>query len=214
MKYFIIIGLFLNHISLHCEQKSTDTIKIDPIKKLMQLDEQIKNLKADYIQEVYFKVANIKQNVEGKILYLKPDNMKIIHTKPSSQIIIINSKNDITIIKPKDRQIIKSRWEKWKMSLEPQLKGLFEFGNYSKIIEDSEIMTTVIKDGYIIEIKPKEKKFTLKLKLGLDFFPQEGELDLGDTSVKTIIKNIEINKEISKDEFEYKNKEKYEVLKL
>ena len=188
---------------------------INPFDKLIEWDNRLNSLKAEFSQEVIFKVADMKQSVEGNVVYKKPDSIKITHTKPQSQIIIINSKKEITIVKPKDSQIIKTSWEKWKNNLEPKLKGLFDFGNYQKLGRDSKIETQIIdKENSVVKITSNDSSYTLTLKLNREFFPTECELDLKDTIIKTYIKNAKINEELSKDEFKYKNKNGFEVLKI
>ncbi|MEF3280056.1 MAG: outer membrane lipoprotein carrier protein LolA [Elusimicrobiota bacterium] len=211
--FFLIVPFWLNAQN----EVSTNTFEnkgIEVVKMLIETDNKLKSLKSDFEQEVLFKVAEIKQKVKGNITYLKPDNIKIIHSQPQEQTIIINSKKDITIVKPKDKQIIKTSYKNWKSGLEPKLKGLLEFGNYSSLLEEADVKSEKIESGYLLKITPKNKGYKLKLKLNSNFFPVEGELDLGDTIVTTILKNIEINPEVKKEEFEYKNENNYDTIKL
>ncbi|MBP7796905.1 MAG: outer-membrane lipoprotein carrier protein LolA [Elusimicrobiales bacterium] len=195
------------------------TTDANPIEKLKEWDSNLKSLKANFSQEVFFKTAEIKENIDGSIVYQKADgekkeSLKISHYKPQEQIIIISSEKDITIVKPADKQIVKSDWEKWKASLEPKLKGLMEFGNYSKLATDATITTSKDGDNTKININPKAGGYTLILKLNKDYFPVEGELDMGDTLIKTYLKDVQINSEIDKGEFNYQNTKKFEVLEI
>jgi outer membrane lipoprotein-sorting protein len=202
-----------NDISKNNEIITSTKETVNPYLKLKELDLNLKTLKANFKQEIYFKVADMKQNIEGEIYFVKPEKLKIVHTKPNSQIIIVNSKKDIQIIKPQEKQIIKSSWEKWKNNLEPRLKGLFDFGNYSLLEKDADIKSKEEKDGYTIEIKPKKSSYTLILKLNSDFFPVESILDLKDTVIKTVIEKYEKNLEIKPEVFDFKNNG-YEVIDL
>jgi outer membrane lipoprotein-sorting protein len=222
MKTLILILSFFTTTNITCEEtikgseikSNTYTYtNANPYLKLKELDASLKTLKATFKQEIYFKVADIKQNIEGEILFIKPEKLKLIHKKPYNQIIIIDSKKNIEIIKPKDKQIIRTSWEKWKNNLEPRLKGLFDFGNYSSLENDSNITSKEEKDGYIIEINSKKSDYKLILKLNKDFFPVESILDLKDTIVKTIINEFEKNIEIDPKEFEFKNND-YELIEL
>ncbi len=214
MKVIMIMIMFISFPAF-THEKSTTTLNIENeinlFDKLKEWDLKLKTLKAKFTQEVFFKVADMKQKVEGEIYFKKPDNLKIVHTRPQPQVIIINSKKEIFIVKPNDKQIIKSLWDKWKNNLEPKLKGLFEFGNYSSLERNSKIENI---DKNTLKITPLNSEYSLVLKLDDNFFPFECELDLKDTIIKTKITDIEINKEIKKEEFEYKNKDSFDVLKL
>ncbi|MCX7905561.1 MAG: outer-membrane lipoprotein carrier protein LolA [Elusimicrobiales bacterium] len=216
MKFLILITLLFNILIKAEEQISTNNSKkhINIVSEIKVIDEKIKTLISDYEQEILFKTAEIKQKIEGKILFSKPNNIKIIHTKPQEQIIIIRDKKEITIIKPSDRQIITTNWERWKGSLEPRLKGLLELGNYSKLIEKENAELSYEDNKKILIIKSKKNLYTLKIVFDENDIPIKAELDLGETLVTTILKNTKINIEIKESEFKYKNKEKYETLSL
>lgn len=186
----------------------------DVVEELKRIDEGIRSLIADFHQEIFFKTAEIKHLIEGKVFFLKPGNLKIIHTKPQQQIIIIKDLKKITIIKPSDKQIITTDWEKWKSALEPRLKGLLELGNYSKLAEKGSSEIIIENGKKLITIKSKKQPYTLKITLSSDNKPLEAELDLGETLIITRFQNIQLNTEIKESEFKYKNKEGYESLSL
>jgi outer membrane lipoprotein-sorting protein len=89
-----------------------------------------------------------------------------------------------------------------------------EFGNYSKLATDATITTSKDGDSTIINIAPKTASYTLILKLDKDYFPVEGSLDMGDTVIKTFLKDVQINPDIDSSEFKYKNTKKFEILEL
>ncbi len=210
--FLMLIGSFYN-IYANANVQDTQTLK-KPIEEIKIIDENIKTLTADFTQEIFFKTAEIKQQVEGKITFSKPANIKIIHTKPQQQIIIVKDKKELTIVKPKDKQIIKTEWEKWKNNLEPRLKGLFEIGNYEEIAKKEDIEIYTENDLKIIIIKSKKNIYTLKLVFSKQNIPLKVELDMGDISVSTTLSNVKINDNISNLEFKYKNKDDFEVLSI
>ncbi|MCX7641728.1 MAG: outer-membrane lipoprotein carrier protein LolA [Elusimicrobiales bacterium] len=216
MKFLISITLLFIILTKAEEQIPTNGTKkqVDIINEIKSIDEKIKTFISDYEQEIFFKTAEIKQKIEGKILFLKPNNIKIIHTKPQEQIIIIRNKKEITIVKPSDRQIITTNWERWKGALEPRLKGLLELGNYSKLIEKENTELLNEDNKKILLIKSKKNFYILKIVFNENNIPIKAELDLGETLVTTILKNTTINTEIKESEFKYKNKENYETLSL
>lgn len=193
--------------------KEDETVEI--IKKVEELDKSIKTLSAKFMQKVTFKKAELSQEVEGYIKYRKPENLKIVHEKPQKQIIIINSKKEIIIVKPQDKQIVKTSWEKWKTNLEMKMKGLLEIGNYSELLKKNNVKVSKDEKNTYLIITPKQKAsdWTLKIKLNKEYFPVEGWLELGDTLVETKFINIEKNIKIKDMEFSYKNKE-FETIKL
>lgn len=212
---FVILNL------LHSQNTTSTSITLttstqsitNTINELNEIDKKIESLECDFEQEVFFKTAEIKQKVEGKVLYTKPSKLKIIHTKPQKQTIIINN-NEITIIKPKDKQVVISSWEKWKNSLEINLKGLLEIGNYSRLAENANLEIKKSENTKEIIVISKDSKYRINLIFTQDNIPLKGEFELGDTSVSIIFKNVKINQKIKDDEFVFKNKEKYEVLKI
>lgn len=217
MKIIIYILLFLNIGTItNAEENQTKNISNyqDIIEELKKIDENIKSLTADFEQEIFFKTAELKQIIEGKIIFLKPGNLKLIHTKPQEQLIIIKDSKKITIVKPSDKQIITTDWEKWKKTLEPKLKGLIELGNYSKLAEKGSSEIIVENNKKHIIIKSKKQSYILKITLSPDNIPLNAELDLGETVVITTLKNVKINVEIKESEFKYKNKDGYETLSL
>lgn len=213
-KVFFLLLLPIAIASLRAEEnqvkQSTNPLTI--LDRLIELDGKLKSLKTNFSQEIYFKVADIKEKVEGEIIFKKPGDLKIIHKKPKQQTIIIKEKKEIIIIKPDDRQIIRSSWEKWKGTLEPKLKGIIEFGNYASLKYNSKIIMD--ENNKTIKLTPYDNSYTLTIKLNDNYFPAECELDLKDTLIKTYLTDTIIDPDIKKDEFEYKNEKKFDVLKL
>lgn len=205
------LGLTQNPILYAETKKSDNTNPIDEIKKI---DNSIKTLSADFEQEILFKTAELKQKVEGSLVFLKPGNLKITHTKPQNQIIIIRNRKDLTIVKHKDKQIITTTWDKWKTNLEPRLKGLLELGDYTSLAEKEDVKLIKDEDKNTIIITSKKNIYSLKIILNKENIPLKAEFDIGDTLITTIFKNVELNKEIKEGEFKYKNKDNYETLSL
>lgn len=210
-KGLIFIILFAKSLG-YCETKNENNI--NPIEEIKKIDKSIKTLIADFEQEILFKTAEIKQKVEGNIVFSKPGNLKITHTKPQSQVIIIRNRKELTIIKHKDKQIITTSWDKWKTSLEPTLKGLLELGNYSSLAEKEDVFFAKEEDKNIITIKSKKNIYLLKITLTTENIPLKAELDMGESLIITLFKNVELNKEVKESEFKYKNKDNYETLSL
>ncbi|MGC9069755.1 MAG: LolA family protein [Elusimicrobiales bacterium] len=214
MRFVFIIAIFvLQSFSSENVIKDAEIVN-NPLEEIKKIDESIKTLTADFTQEIFFKTAEIKQNVEGKIFFSKPGNLKIIHTKPQDQIIIIRNEKELTIVKPKDKQIIKTHWEKWKNSLEPRIKGLLELGRYREVASKEDIEIYKENDLKVIIIRSKKNTYILKIVFSKSNTPLRTELDMGDTSISTVFNNVKINDNISDGEFKYKNKDGFETLSL
>jgi len=212
-----IFFLSLMPISFNAQEKKTEEIKPSEenlIEQLKLWDDKLLYLKADFKQEVNFTDVEIKQNVEGKLFYKKPNNLRIEHIKPNKQA-IITDKKDIYVAKIKDKQLIKTSWETWKKS-QPN-SGLLDFGDYKKLISENDIKLIDEKNGYTLEFKNKEKSklYTLTITLSKeDFFPIEATLSAGNTIIKTTLYNVEKNKEIEQSKFDISEFKKYEILDL
>ena len=212
-----IFFLLLMPISFNAQDKKTEEIKPSEenlIEQLKLWDDKLLYLKADFKQEVNFTDVEIKQNVEGKLFYKKPNNLRIEHIKPNRQA-IITDKKDIYVAKIKDKQLIKTSWETWKKS-QPN-SGLLDFGDYKKLISENDIKLIDEKNGYTLEFKNKEKSksYTLTITLSKeDFFPIEATLSAGNTIIKTTLYNVEKNKEIEQNKFDISEFKKYEILDL
>lgn len=209
---FLLTTFLYNQNFIYSETKKID--ETNPIEEIKRIDNSIKTLAADFEQEILFKTAELKQKVEGNLLFLKPGNLKITHTKPQNQIIIIRNKKELTIVKHKDKQIINTNWDKWKTNLEPRFKGLLELGDYTSLAEKEDVKLIKEEDKNIIIITSKKNLYSLKITLTKENIPLKAELDMGDTIITTLFKNVELNKEIKESEFKYRNKDNYETLSL
>lgn len=196
-------------------EKDSSSIKSSQvIDELEKWDEKLNTLKSDFKQEVFFKEANIRQKVEGEIIYKKPNLLRIEHTSPSKQI-IITDKVDIQVYKPEENQIYKMSWDYWKKT--QNFSSLFDFGNYSELINKNEIKieqsSNTIKVQFTNKEKPSLYEFTLFLS-PKDFFPYQASLKVEDTYIFTELFNTEINGKIEDKTFQLEKTKKTEVIEL
>lgn len=185
------------------EQKNLSSADI--ISKLQAWDEKLNTISMDFTQEVYFKEADLRQEVSGSMQYAKPNHLRIEHIKPSKQI-IVTDKQQITIYKPEDKQVINASWDGWLKTQSQSFYGVLDFGNYSTLTNNNNTQVSGGEDGkpYIITLTPKHgTKYILKLTLSSkDFFPTEAALEVGSavTTTKIIkaVKNAAIDEAIFK----------------
>lgn len=193
------------------------------VKKILdafrEWDKKLNSLVSDFTQTVHFGEAGLDQEVEGKLHYLKPDRLRIEHTKPSRQI-IYTDKKILWIYKPQDSQAIQVDWEQWKKTQSSAFSGIMDFGNYSKIIEKHYIFidSAAVNAEYItLRFVPKNNPelYTLTLSLSAtDYFPVETSLTVGKTSIRTVLKKMEKNVKVPASLFDFKPPKGVSVIHL
>lgn len=188
----------------------------EAIAGLRTWDEKLSSLKASFTQQVAFKEAGLKQNVEGSLSYIRPNLLRIDHSKPAPQT-IVTDKADIWIYKPADKQAVKTSWDAWRGTQDQNFSGILDFGNYASLTEKNNVAVTGGENGapLVMTLTPKSgAPYALKLTLGADFFPLEAELTVDSTVISTKLSGVERNAEISRDLFKFSPPSGTEILKL
>jgi outer membrane lipoprotein carrier protein len=168
-------------------------------------DEKLTSLKASFTQEVNFKEAGLKQNIEGTLAYVKPNLLRIEHEKPARQI-VVTDKTDIWIYKPEDKQVVRTGWEAWRRTQDQNFSGILDFGNYSSLTARNE---TKVSGGagapWVVTFTPRSgAPYALKLTLSAtDYFPLEAELQVESTVINTRLTSAEKNGQVDKAIFKF-----------
>ena len=187
------------------------------IEKLKAWDSKLETLKADFIQEVNFTEAGLKQSIAGNLRYVKPNLLRIEHTSPSRQT-VVTDKTDIWIYKPADSQAVRTSWDAWRRTQDQNFSGILDFGNYSALTAKNNTLVTPSKDGgpAIIVFTPRSgAAYTLTLKLSpRDYFPVEAELSVDGTIINTRLTSVEKNAAIDKEIFKFSPPKGVEVLEF
>ncbi len=185
------------------------------IKKLKKWDAKLNTLQTDFSQEIKFKEAGLKKELQGAVSYLKPNYLKIEHTAPEKQP-IVTDKKIIWIFKPADNQVIKTSWDRWFKIQNGQFSGILDFGNYSKLIEKNNVALKSADPSRIsiaLTSKKNPSLYTLTLKLSsTDYFPINAILDLDETIIITSLINTKKNTDISKEDFKFTPPKSAEII--
>lgn len=179
-------------------------------------DAQLTSLKAGFTQQVLFKEAGLKQTVEGSLTYVKPNFLRIEHSKPVKQV-IVTDKQDIWIYKPDDKQAVNTSWDAWRRTQDQNFSGILDFGNYAKLTEMNNIAVSGGENGAPITavFTPRSgAQYSLTLRLSADFFPSEAELAVESTVIATRLTGVEKNTGAEKDLFKFTPPNGTEVIKL
>lgn len=176
--------------------------------RLRGWDDKLESLTSRFSQTVRFEEAGLDQQVEGRLHYLKPDRLRVEHTRPSRQVIYTDKKT-LWIYKPEDSQVIRANWEDWRKNQSSSFSGIMDFGNYSGIIEKHEITSDAVTAGGLIRLKfvPKENPalYTLTLSLSAtDYFPVKASLTVGGTTIDTTLEETEKNARVPAEIFDFR----------
>ena len=180
-------------------------------------DARLETLKADFTQEINFREAGLKQSVEGSLKYVKPNFLRMEHSKPARQV-VVTDKTDIWIYKPADNQAVRTTWDAWRRTQDQNFSGILDFGNYAALAEKNKASVTGGgKDGLItVVLTPRSGSgYALTLRLSAtDYFPVEAELEVDSTLITTRLRNAEKNGAIAKELFNFSPPKGTEVLEL
>jgi outer membrane lipoprotein carrier protein len=189
---------------------STATLTIDLIAaRFAELDGKMITLRAGFSQFVRMEGADTVQQVEGEVLFKKPDLMRLEHRLPEKQTIVSDG-TWLWVYRPSTNQVIQTRLDAWRKN-EPLAKGLLDFGRSADLLKKyaAEISTVSAPgaDGYrafVVTLTPKPSEhasgdadFTLTLKASTkDYFPYEAALHVGRATIRSTFSNVRLNPEL------------------
>lgn len=186
------------------------------IGKLKAWDSALKTLEADFTQEVTFTEAGLKQSIEGKLNYSRPNLLRIEHLKPARQL-VVTDKTDIWIYKPADKQAVKTAWSAWRRSQDQNFSGILDFGNYSALLtrNTAEVSGGGDKPWKIVFTPRSGARYSLALTLSPeDYFPQEAELSVEGTVILTRLSGVRKNAEADPKLFKFTPPKGTEILEF
>jgi outer membrane lipoprotein carrier protein len=199
------------------EAKPEPDPALEILGKLKAWDDRLETLQADFTQEVNFKEAGLRQNIEGTLRYAKPNLLRIEHVKPSRQV-VVTDKADIWIYKPEDKQAVRTSWDAWRRTQDQNFSGILDFGNYSALTARNRTALSGGKDGqpWKITFTPRSgAAYSLTLTLDpADYFPLEAELTVDSTVITTRLLAPKKNGPLDKELFKFSPPKGVEVLKF
>jgi outer membrane lipoprotein carrier protein len=196
---------------------SSGTLTLDLIAaRFAELDGKMLTLRADFSQFVRMEGSDTVQQVEGDVLFKKPDLMRLTHRLPEKQTVVSDGAM-LWVYRPSTNQVIQQRLEDWRKS-EPLAKGLLDFGRSAELLKRYDAAVSTVSpagaDGYrtfVVSLTPKasgraagDADFTLTLKASTkDFFPYEAALRVGRASIRSTFANVRLNPQLPDDAFRF-----------
>lgn len=196
---------------------STATLTLDLIAaRFAEVDGRMKTMSATFSQFVRMEGSDTVQQVEGDVLFKKPDLMRLTHRLPEKQTVVSDG-TFLWIHRPSTNQVIQTRLEAWRRK-EPLAKGLLDFGKSADLLTRyAASISTVSAPGadghrtFTVSLKPKPEEhatgdadFILTLKASTrDFFPGEATLKVGRASIKSTFEHVRLNPELPADAFHF-----------
>jgi outer membrane lipoprotein carrier protein len=184
--------------------------------RFAELDGRMTSLKADFGQFVRVEGASSVQQVEGDVLFRKPDLMRLTHRLPEPQTVVSDG-TWLWVYRTSTNQVIQTRLESWRKN-EPLAKGLLDFGRSADLLKRYAAVVSTVSapgaDGYrtfVVTLTPKpaehasgDADFTLTLKASTrDYFPFEAELRVGRASIRSTFKNVRLNPALPEETFRF-----------
>ncbi|RLC45536.1 MAG: hypothetical protein DRH57_07835 [Candidatus Cloacimonadota bacterium] len=183
----------------------------DVFGKVVSTYEDLKSIKADFVQENYWAEPDISKISSGILWIKKKDNkIKLEYSEPKAQLLLVEI-DKTTIYFPETNQVVIMDSFPIQNLLSPD-KLVNNYLKYSEIIDKSEndsdyIYTIVPSDSALCNNPPIDFEFA-KLILTIDktsyLLGAIQYYDEQDNSVKFVFKNIEKDVKISDDIFSFK----------
>lgn len=196
---------------------STAPVTLDLVaQRFGELDARMNTLRADFRQFARLEGSDTVQQVEGQVLFKKPEFMRLTHRIPEAQTIVADG-TWLWVYRLSTNQVIQTKLEDWRRS-EPLAKGLLDFGKSADLLKryTAAISTVSAADaeGYrtfvvLLTPKPEDVKaggsdFTLSLTASTrDYFPYEASLKVGHASIRSVFEHVRINPPLPDSAFKF-----------
>lgn len=196
---------------------STAALTLDVVAaRFAELDGKMNTLRADFSQFVRMEGSGTVQQVEGDVLFKKPDLMRLTHRIPEKQTVVSDG-TWLWVYRPSTNQVIQKRLDDWRKS-EPLAKGLLDFGRSAELLKRYDAVVSTVSapgaDGYrtfVLSLTPKaaerasgDADFALTLKASTkDYFPYEAALRVGRASIRSTFANVRLNPALPDDSFRF-----------
>ena len=174
----------------------------DVVSRFETIDAQLSSLKARYRQSVTLEASGTVQAIEGRLSFLKPDHLRVEHSKTEKQTVVSDGKT-IWVHRHSSNQVIQSDLADWKKA-DPLIHSLLDFGGYASLAKRYEVSYSSGTREATLTPKEKDAGYLLRLKLAPDtFFPVETELRLAQMRVRTWLDEIEFNPPLREVDFAF-----------
>ncbi|OGR48111.1 MAG: hypothetical protein A2X40_06400 [Elusimicrobia bacterium GWC2_65_9] len=196
---------------------STAPITLDLISaRFSEVDGRMKSLRAAFRQFARMDGSDAVQSVEGEVLFLKPDLLRLNHRLPEKQTVVCDGAW-LWVYRESTNQVIQTRLESWRKS-EPLAKGLLDFGRSADLLKRyAAVVSTVSSPGadghrtFEVTLTPRpedrqgtDADFELTLKASTrDFFPGDARLRVGRVSIHSVFEGVRLNPEFPAQTFRF-----------
>lgn len=196
---------------------STAPVTLDLISaRFAELDARLNTLHADFKQFVRLDGSDTVQQVEGLVLFKKPELMRLTHRLPEPQTVVSDG-TWLWVYRPSTNQVIQTKLSDWRRS-EPLAKGLLDFGRSADLLKRYTAVVSTVSapdtEGYRVfevrltprpgDVKAGGADFTLTLKASTrDFFPHEATLRVGRASIRSTFENVRLNPPLPDSAFRF-----------
>jgi outer membrane lipoprotein carrier protein len=167
-------------------------------------DRGLETLSAGFEQTLTMKEPGWTSSVEGTVLSLKPDHLRIERMKPERQTVVIDGK-DIWIHRHSQDQVIQTKLEDLKKA-DPMAGHMLQFGTYASMLRTYDVTVDTAPPRVVLLLRPKEKtaKFELRLELEPDtLFPARSELRLELLRIRTTLSDYVFNPVLDEKRFQF-----------
>lgn len=181
-----------------------------------ELDAKMNTLRADFKQFARMEGSDTVQQVEGQVLFKKPEFLRLTHRVPEPQTIVADG-TWLWVYRLSTNQVIQTKLEDWRRS-EPLAKGLLDFGKSADLLKRYTAAISTVSaadaDGYrtfVVLLTPRSEDvkaggtdFTLTLKATTrDYFPYEAALKVGHASIRSVFENVKLNPALPDSAFKF-----------
>lgn len=196
---------------------STAPITLDLVSaRFSEVDARMRSLKASFRQYVRMEGSDTVQSVEGEVLFLKPDLLRMTQRVPDRQTVVSDG-TWLWVHRESTNQVISTRLDSWRKS-EPLAKGLLDFGRSADLLKRySAVLSTVSAPGadghrtfaVTLTPRPQDRKsgdadFELTLKASTrDYFPGDASLRVGNAAIHSVFEAVRLNPEFPAETFRF-----------
>lgn len=196
---------------------STAPVTLDLIAaRFAEVDGRMRTLRSSFKQFVRMEGSDTVQQVEGEVLFRKPDLMRLTHRLPEPQTVVSDG-TFLWVHRPSTNQVIQTRLEAWRRK-EPLAKGLLDFGRSADLLKRYDAVVSTVSapgDGgwrtFAVTLTPRAAdraaggaEFSLTLTASTkDFFPYEAVLRVGRASVRSTFAGARLNPELPDETFRF-----------
>jgi len=184
--------------------------------RFAELDARMNTLRADFKQFARMEGSDTVQQVEGQVLFKKPEFLRLTHKLPEPQTIVADG-TWLWVFRLSTNQVIQTKLEDWRRS-EPLAKGLLDFGKSADLLKryaaaistvsaadaDGYRVVTVLLTPRPVDLKAGGTDFTLTLKASTrDYFPYEASLKVGHASIRSVFEHVKLNPALPDSAFKF-----------